>query len=296
MHANLPTPRSLLFVPADSERKLAKAATAGADALILDLEDAVALDNKATAREGLPGFIAGYGGSSQIWVRINDLGFTDVLDDIRAAVIPGVTGLVVPKVNGPDELLRVTHYVEMMERVRGLTPGSVRLLPICTETPQAVLRLPEYAARPAGRISAMVWGAEDLSSALGVHMTRDEAGDWLPVYAHARLQCLLACHALGVGAIDTVYVNFRDTDGCRASAEAARKEGFSGKLAIHPDQVPAIHAAFAPSEAEVDWANRVLAALAASPGAASLDGSMLDMPHRRAAERILARVDDSGGG
>lgn len=282
--------RSILFVPADNERKLSKAAACGADALVFDLEDAVLTDRKALARQMLADYLRGYGGASEVWIRVNDLTSGELLKDVAAAVPMRPRGIVLPKIRGPEDVVRVSHYLDMAEVQAGLEPGAVRILAVCTETPSAVLRMGEMLRQPLPRVEGMIWGGEDLSSALGAGDPRAPDGTWRPVYEHARTQCLLACHAMEVRAIDTVYVDFKNPDGCRVNSEQARYDGFTGKIAIHPDQVPIINAAFTPSAEEIAHAERVIAAFAGGAGAVSLDGKMLDIPHLKAARRLLAGV------
>jgi citrate lyase subunit beta/citryl-CoA lyase len=178
----------------------------------------------------------------------------------------------------------------MAEAMHGLVSGSIGILAVATETPSAVLRMTELLTRQLPRLRGMTWGAEDLSAALGAGDPRAPDGSWGAVYEYARVQCLLACHALHVQAIDTVFVDFRDAEGCRRNAVAARHDGFTGKIAIHPDQVPIINAAFAPTPEEIAWAGRVVSAFAAGQGAIALDGRMLDVPHLKAAQRLLAQI------
>ncbi|EPL3138000.1 TPA: CoA ester lyase [Pseudomonas aeruginosa] len=279
--------RSLLFVPVDSERKLAKSAVSGADVIILDLEDSVLPANKARARERLGSFIDGYCGHGELWVRVNDLSSGLLLEDLSAAVAAGAAGVVLPKMRSADELTQVCAYLDMAEAIHGRAPDTLGVLPVCTETAEAVLRLPELIGKAWPRLRGMLWGAEDLSAALGAGEPRDENGGWRPLYQQARSQCLLICNALQIPAIDTVYVDVRNLEGCRHSAEEARYDGFGGKVAIHPDQVTVIHQAFTPSEAQVAHARRVVAAFAAGEGAVMLDGKMLDIPHLKGAQRLL---------
>lgn len=282
--------RSLLFVPADNERKLAKSAGCGADALVFDLEDAVLPDRKPVARQMLAEYLRSYSAASEVWIRVNDLTSGELLRDVAAAVPMRPRGIVLPKIRGPEDLLTVSNYLDMAEVQAGLDAGAVRILAVCTETPAAVLRMGELLRQPIPRLEGMLWGGEDLSSALGAGDPRAPDGSWRPVYEHARTQCLLACHALDVQALDTVYVDFKNPDGCRANSEQARYDGFTGKVAIHPDQVPIINAAFTPSAQEIEQAQRVVAAFSSGAGAVSLDGKMLDIPHLKAARRLLASV------
>ena len=280
--------KSLLFIPADNDRKLAKAASSDADALAFDLEDAVQPARKAIARQMLVEFLKTYAGRAQVWIRVNDLASGELLADLAAVIASRPVGILLPKILGPECIERVSHYLDMAETAAGVLLGSTGIVAVCTETPSAVLRMGELARGSFPRLRGLAWGGEDLSAALGAGDPRAEDGRWRPVYEHARTQCLLAAHTLGVEAIDTVYVDFRNADGCRANTLTARHDGFTGKIAIHPDQVPIINAAFTPSEAELAHAERVIAAFASGAGAVQLDGKMLDIPHLKAARRLLA--------
>jgi citrate lyase subunit beta/citryl-CoA lyase len=279
--------RSMLFVPADSERKLAKAASAGADAVILDLEDSVLPERKPAARALAIDYLRKPPNDTPVWVRINDLDSGELLKDLRAVVSSRLTGILLPKIRGPEDVLKTTHYLEALEESAGIAGAAIRILPIITETPSAVLRMGELVRAPAGRLSGVSWGAEDLSSALGAGDPRLSNGAWRPLYEQARSQCILAAHALGVEAIDTVYVDFRDPEGLRIACESSRYDGFTGRFAIHPDQVAVINQAFTPSAAELELARRIVAAFGAGAGAVSLDGKMYDIPHLKAAKRLL---------
>jgi citrate lyase subunit beta / citryl-CoA lyase len=278
--------RSMLFVPADSERKLAKAAGAGADALILDLEDSVLPDRKPAARTMACDYLRSHSASTPLWVRINDLASGELLKDLAAVVPERPSGIVLPKIRGPEDLTKVANYLEMLEEVHGLGTGRIALLALVTETAAAVLRMGELVRTPVPRLTGVGWGAEDLSSALGAGDPRRPDGSWRSMYVHARSQCILAAHALGVEAIDTVYVNFKDPAGLRAACEESRYDGFTGRFAIHPDQVAVINQAFTPGAEELALAHRIVAAFASGAGAVSLDGKMYDIPHLKAAQRL----------
>ncbi len=280
--------KSILFVPADNERKLAKAVSCGADALAFDLEDSVLPERKPLARQLLVEYLRAYSGASEAWIRVNDLASGELLRDLAAVVASKPVGIVLPKVFGPEDIIAVSHYLDMAETQAGLPLGSIGIVAVITETPAAVLRMGELTRVSLPRLKALMWGGEDLSSAMGAGDPRAADGRWRPVYEHARIQCLLAAHALGIEAIDTVYVDFKNQDGCRANSESARYDGFTGKVAIHPDQVPVINAAFSPSEDELDQARRVIVAFESGDGAVKLDGKMLDIPHLKAARRLLA--------
>ncbi|MFL6689359.1 MAG: HpcH/HpaI aldolase/citrate lyase family protein [Alphaproteobacteria bacterium] len=280
--------RSLLFVPADSEKKLAKARASAADALILDLEDSVAAENRPRGRELVTEFLKDTH-SQSVWVRINPLGSDDFIRDVEAVVASNPAGLVVPKANGPHTLNVIDAHILTRESLAALPARSIKLLPVATETAAAVVSLQDYRSPPP-RLAAMTWGAEDLSAELGAATNRDENGEFLLTFKIVRSLCLLAAKAAGVEAIETLHANFRDTMGLERTARAAQREGFSGMLAIHPDQVDIINAAFTPSQADVDHARKVVTAFESGAGVASLDGRMLDQPHLKQAQHVLALV------
>ena len=280
----------MLFVPGDSERKFAKARGIGADALILDLEDAVAPSRKAEARAQVAGWIDD--ASPRDWaffVRINpfDTGLT--LGDLAAIVRPGLDGVLVPKTDSATDIVRVGHYLDALEERAGMTVGSVKIAVVATETPAAMFALGSYTpAHP--RLVGLTWGAEDLGAAIGVTDNKFPDGSWTFPYQVARAQCLFAASAAGVAPLETLYGDFRDTEGLAANCRAARRDGFTGRLAIHPDQVATINACFSPSDEDVAHARRVVAAFAAAPddGTIGIDGKMYDIPHLKAAQRVLA--------
>lgn len=295
------TPRSWLFVPADSERKLAKVDGCGADAVILDLEDAVAPTRKAAARDMAADFVGARPPGTRtgaLWVRINPLDGGHALADLAAVVACAPDGIVLPKAAGPGDVVRLGHYLDAFEAAAGLEPGGIAVLPVATETASAPFTLGDYARMRPPRLAGLTWGAEDLSAELGASGNTDADGRWTLTYRMVRSLTLLGAHAAGVAAIDTLYVDFHDEAGLRAASVAARAEGFAGRLAIHPAQVATINAAFTPSEAEAERARRVVAAFAAEPGAGTvgLDGRMLDRPHLRAAERVLTEISGRGTG
>ena len=258
-----------------------KALAAGADALILDLEDAVAPAAKAEARRAVAEFLVAKGGS-RIWVRVNPLDGAENEKDLVAILGAHPEGIVLPKAEGGasvDELSR-----RLSER------GNVaaRILAIATETPAAIFQLGSYGG--AKRLAGLTWGAEDLPAAIGAATSREADGRYTPPYELARSLCLFGAAAAGVAAIETVYPAFRDLEGLAAYAARARRDGFAGMMAIHPAQVPVINAAFTPSAEEVAHARAVVAAFEAEPeaGALSLDGRMIDRPHLLQAQRTLA--------
>src|SRR5436309_4102694 len=279
--------RSLLFVPADSERKLARGLESGADALILDLEDSVAAPNRPTARKLAREFLEAQGPDRiRRYVRINQLASGLALDDLAATVAGRPDGILLPKCV-PDDVRTADHYLSAFEAAAGATVGATRIIAIATETPQAVFALGGYAgASP--RLEAMTWGAEDLSACLG-GSNKTLEGEYDGPYRLARSLCLLAAAAAEVRAIDTIYTDFKDEAGLKAECAAARRSGFAGKMAIHPAQLAAINEAFSVNPGAREWAERVIAAFAASPdaGTLALDGRMIDKPHLTLARRLL---------
>jgi citrate lyase subunit beta / citryl-CoA lyase len=297
--------RSLLFVPGDSERKQAKALSTAADVLILDLEDSVDVTQLPAARARVRELLQAtpQRARQELWVRVNALSSGLLLEDL-AAVMPdaaegGPDGIMLPKVGEPEEIEEVAHYLAALE-VRGARPlGSTRLIVIATENPRGLLSLPNYPAKVAStpaiskRLTALTWGSEDLGAALGVTARVDSSGTPTLAFQMARTCCLLTAKALGVQAIDGVHVDFRDKEGLVRELDSARRDGFTGKLAIHPDQVDAINAAFTPTAEEIGRARRIVAAFAAAPGAGvvNLDGTMIDRPHLVQARHLLETLE-----
>ncbi len=286
--------RCFLFVPADSERKLARALQTAADAVVLDLEDSVLPDRKAAARNLLTQWLRGCESARgreadrRFWIRVNEPGSTELLLDLAMAVPLRPAGIVLPKIRGPEDIRRVDDYLTMAETIHGVEPQSLKIIAVCTETPLAVLRAGELAQASLPRLAGLMWGGEDLSSSLGAADPRRPDGSWRAVYQHARTQCLLAARALDVLAIDTVFVDVRDNEGCLNSALEARSDGFDAKIAIHPDQVAVINAAFTPTDAELTRARQIVTAFEGGQGAITFEGKMLDIPHLKAARRLLA--------
>ena len=284
--------RSLLFVPGDSERKFARARDCGADALILDLEDSVAPPRKSAARALVASLIDDK--PDRAWscfVRVNalDTGFT--LDDLAAVVKPGLDAILVPKTNGAADLESIAERLDGLEKSAGMRQGSVKLACVATETPKAMFALHSYAP-PHPRLIALTWGAEDLAAALGATDNKEPDGSWTFPYQLARAHCLFAAAAAEVAAIDTVYTDFRNLRGLEDDCRRSRRDGFVGRLAIHPDQVAVVNRAYAPSQAEIEHARKIVAAFEADPGAGTLgvDGKMVDIPHLKAARKTLASI------
>ena len=279
--------RSFLFVPADSEHKLRKAADSNADALIIDLEDSVVRSERPRARKTASGFISGHG-DRNLWVRINPLNTEDALVDLRELMPAGPAGIVLPKPQSARDAIQLAKLLDVFEQESELPQGQTLIMPIATEQPAALFHLHEYTnATP--RLAGLTWGAEDLSAAVGATGNRDSDGNWLPPYELARSLCLFAASAANVAAIDTVFTDFRDAKGLARYAAHARRDGFSGMLAIHPDQVDPINDAFMPSDEEIVRAKRIVALFADQPeaGALGMDGEMIDRPHWMQAKRIL---------
>lgn len=285
---------SWLFVPADSERKLTKAGSTNASALVLDLEDSVAVDRIHIARDAICEYLKDRRNrrGQQVWVRINALPHPLALADLAAVVGAAPDGIMLPKVASADDVVTLHHYLTALEVREGLVVGGIRVLAIAVETPRAIFALQSYeCASATGRLAGLTWGAEDLAATLGAQSSRTEEGEFEFSFQLARTMCLMAAHAIGVCAIETISANFRDGEALMREVQAARRAGFHGKLAIHPDQVDAINAGFAPSDAEVSHARKVVQAFAEtgeSGGARSVDGQMVDRPHLVRAMRLLA--------
>jgi citrate lyase subunit beta / citryl-CoA lyase len=270
--------RSLLFVPGDRPDQMDKARHCAADALILDLEDSVSLQNKRAAREHSAAFLRAAKRPGQVFVRINSLNSGLTGDDLEAILVAHPDGIMLPKAQGAGAIRELGK----------LLPQTLRILPIATETPSAVFQLSEYKS-VADRLLGLTWGVEDLSAAIGARSARAADGAFTPPFEMLRGLVLFAAHSAAVPAIETVYKAFRDSAGLSAYLERAAHDGFTGMLAIHPDQVPIINAAFTPTPDAVAKAERIVAAFRAHPGAGvvSLDGVMLDAPHLKQAERVI---------
>lgn len=287
--------RSLLFVPADSERKFEKALGSGADALIVDLEDSVAQANKAAARDMAARSVADHRGGPLLYVRVNDLstGLTD--DDLAAVMAAAPHGIMLPKAGGIADVARLSLRLRVLEARHELADGSTRIIPLVTETPAGVLNVQSY-ARGDDRLAGLTWGAEDLSAEIGASATRDDAGRYTDVFQFARVSTILAASAANVAAIDTVYPDFRDMEGFRRDCVEGARDGFTARMAIHPAQVAAINEVFTPSLEAIAEAEAIVAAFAAAgnAGVVGIDGRMVDRPHLKRAERLLARARAAG--
>jgi len=286
--------RSLLFVPADSTKKLDKAMASGADALIVDLEDSVAPDGKVGARQSAAAFLSETAATTPrpyLLVRINGLrtGLTDA--DLDAVVPARPDAIMLPKAEGGASVVHADAKLAVREATGALPDGHIKIVALATETATALFLAGTYAGASA-RLSALTWGAEDLSVELAAEANRDAQGRFLDPYRLARSLCLAGAAAAGVPAIDTVYVDFRDADGFRRECEEARRDGFSGKMAIHPAQVPIINELFTPTPEAIAKAQAIVDAFAANPGAGTvgIDGVMVDQPHLVRAKRLLLRA------
>ncbi|MDA9797792.1 CoA ester lyase [Luminiphilus sp.] len=290
--------RSLLFAPGDSGRKIDKALASSADAIILDLEDSVTAENRPAARKLVVQALTEHGATrpNRLWVRINPVPTEDCLDDLVAVTIAGLAGVMVPKPNSAEDMDTVSHYLSALERKAGLPRGDVKMLSVMTETAQAFLSAATYGHGARPRLTGVLWGAEDLSAALGATANTDINGELSFTYQMARSFCLAAAAASESQPIDTVFSDFKDSEGLKANCRAARREGFLGKIAIHPNQVDIINETFTPSIDEIAHATAVITAFDSNPGKGTvgLKGTMLDRPHLVQAQRVMAMAKDSG--
>lgn len=284
--------RSLLFIPGDDERKLAKGLASAADALILDLEDSVSRQRKTAARGLCAEVLRTARSDKRLYVRINALDAEFAGDDLSAVAGLGPAGIMLPKCRHGADARTLDALLSRLEAEAGLPVGAIGILPIATETGASMFGLGTYAEPAIPRLHGLLWGAEDLAADLGALGNRDAQGDYAEPYRLARSLCLYGAAAASTIAIDAVYTDFRDPIGLRAEAEAAVRDGFSAKAAIHPDQAGPINEVFTPSQADIEAAKRIVAAFDAQPGVGvvAMDGRMVDRPHYRAAQRVLARV------
>ncbi|NPD21496.1 HpcH/HpaI aldolase/citrate lyase family protein [Alterinioella nitratireducens] len=291
--------RSLLFVPADSEKKIAKGLETAADALVLDLEDSVMPERKSAARAALAELLAAHPSSYRgaLWVRINPLNTEYALEDLCAVVGPALKGILLPKCEGPGDVETASRYIDALARRAGLTDDRIGILPVVTETAAAPFTLGAYREAALPRLWGMTWGAEDLSSAIGAATNMAPDGNWAFTYKMVRSQCLLAAKAANVQAIETLYVDFSDDAGLRRSCVEARREGFNGRFAIHPAQVDGINESFMPATDEVNEARSIVAAFAqaGNAGTVGMHGRMLDIPHLKQAQKVLELHESFGG-
>jgi citrate lyase subunit beta/citryl-CoA lyase len=292
--------RSLLFVPGDSPRKLERAQTSGADALIVDLEDSISTERKAEARATTLAFLKEFGQATRrprLFVRVNGFqtGLTDADLDTVMAGCPD--GIMFPKAEGGASIVHLDAKITAREALHGIPDGHTRILALTTETAKALFLAGTYAGAST-RLMGLTWGAEDLSAELGAETNRDADGRFLDPYRLARSLCLAAAAAAEVPAIDTVYVDFRNADGLRRETEEARRDGFTAKMAIHPGQIEMINAVFTPTTTAIARARAIVAAFAADPsaGVVGLDGVMYDRPHLVRAQRLIAQAKAAGVG
>lgn len=286
--------RSLLFVPADSEKKLDKARDCAADVLIVDLEDSVAESRKAIGRELAADFLRRPSPvrRGRVFVRVNPLNSVHCMHDLATVVGEGLDGVVLPKADGLDDVVRLGHCLDALEARAGLTHGAIKILVVATETAAAMLNIGDY-QRTHPRLVGLTWGAEDLSAALGAASNREADGTLSHAYLLARSMCLVGAAAAGVAPIDTLYADFRDEDGLARDCAASRGRGFVGRIAIHPAQVDAINRCYSPSEEDLALAREVVDAFGAQPdaGTVGIRGRMYDRPHLVQAMRTLAAAE-----
>lgn len=281
--------RSLLFVPGDSEKKLAKAQGTGADALLLDLEDAVSQERLPVARGLVRDYLTSHPRvHQQVWVRINPLNTPLALPDLVAVMAGQPDGIVLPKPLNASDVLQLDHFLSALEEREGIAFGHTRILPVATEVAGALFSLNTYAGCSA-RLAGLTWGAEDLATSVGASTNKKDNGEFDDTFVLARSLCLLAAAHAGVQAIDTLSVDFRNSELLQADVQRARRQGFSGKLAIHPDQVSIINQGFQATAEELQHAQRIVDAFAQAQGAGAvqLDGKMVDKPHLTLAQRLL---------
>jgi citrate lyase subunit beta / citryl-CoA lyase len=282
--------RSLLFVPGDSERKIAKAQSSAADALILDLEDSVVPKNRAVARELCLATLQA-GGPKPMLIRVNALETPDALLDLAAVVRGQPYGIMLPKCNSARDIRCLDRYLSALEIRDGISPGATKVLPIITETGASMFGAATY-RQTTPRLAGLLWGGEDLAADIGARGNRDAHGRYEPIFELARSYCLLAATAARVMAVDAVYTDFRNAEGLRAEAAAAARSGFAAKAAIHPDQAVIINEVFTPSADEIAHARRVVELFEGgdTTSVVALDGKMLDRPHLTMAKNVLNRV------
>lgn len=284
--------RSWLFIPGDSEKKLAKSDDCGADAVILDLEDSVAAERRPLAHKLVRAMLDARPRGSrrpELWVRMNPIN-EGGLYDLPHIVGGNPDGIVQPKIDGPLDVIRLGYCLDALEAAAGIEMGTINILPVANETAKGALTLAAFGTMRVPRLIGLTWGMEDLSAALGASTYRNPDGSFTHTYWSMRTATLLACKAAGVQAIENLDVDFRNPDGLFESSLQAAREGFTGRIAIHPAQVAPINRAFTPSEEDVAFARRIVAAFDANPGAGTigLDGKMIDMPHLKQARHVLA--------
>jgi citrate lyase subunit beta/citryl-CoA lyase len=287
--------RSYMFVPGDSEKKLGKAQGLGADALILCLEDAVAESNKSKAREMTREYLLAHreNSASELWVRVNALETEHLLADLVAIMAGAPTGIFLPKPDSGDDVRTVDNYLSVLEQQNGVAVGSTSILSLA-ESALGAVNIASFVGA-SERLCAITWGAEDMATDLGATANVDENGEYFLVHQLGRASCLTVGAAGCMQAVDSVFIDYKDDDGLRQQCVRSRREGFTGKMAIHPAQVAIINECFSPTEEEIEHARKVIKAFEDSDGAGTvgLDGKMLDRPHLKQAQRLLASVDQS---
>jgi len=283
------TIRSFLFIPGDSEKKLAKISSIPADAVIIDLEDAVLPARKTIARQMCTDFLKSQTVSPEVWVRINPLDTEMWVSDLEAVVEHAPAGIVLPKPNGPADVETLGNKLDLLESRHKLPLGCIKILPVATETAVAVTTLNTYARSHMPRLYGLTWGAEDLAADISALKNRDENGNFSFPFDLVRAQALFAAKAAGVQAVDSLFADFKDFKGLKTYAQNSFEIGFSGMLAIHPAQVEIINRAFLPNEKQVSHARKILKAFADADGAGavSVDGKMLDIPHKKQALNLI---------
>lgn len=287
--------RSWLFIPADDEKKLGKGITSGADVLLLDLEDAVAPSRKADARKVCADYIRATKDQPKrprLVVRINALDTPYWADDLAGIVAAGPDGVMLPKPRGGSDVHTLSIALDHAEQGAGIAAGSIKIIAIATETPLSLITMSSYVGASA-RLDALTWGAEDLSAAIGARTNREADGrTWTSPFRLARDLCLMTAVSANALPIDTVYVNFRDGEGLRLEAEEAARDGFVGKMAIHPNQVAILNAVFTPKPEELAFAEEIIAAFRDNPaaGVVGIRGKMIDKAHLALAQRLMARA------
>ena len=291
-------PRSFLFVPGDSERKMVKASASAAHAVVLDLEDSVAAERLPAARQTVREYLLANPdrAKQQLWVRINPLDSGKALDDLVQVVAGAPNGVLLPKCMGGSEITRLDHYLTALELREGIAAGSIKIVSVATETAAAMFELGSY-RNASSRLYGLTWGAEDLSTALAASTNKGPDGALAFTYQLARTLCLTGAKAAGVHAMDTVYPNFRDMEGLAKEVHHARLDGFAAKFAIHPDQLAPINAGFRPGEKEIEKARAIVAAFRSSDGVGTIqvNGMMVDKPHLTQALQILEAAGEGTG-
>lgn len=283
--------RSWLFAPGDSEKKMTKAMEGSADIVLIDLEDAVAPDNKAAARPMVHDFIAANPDQRhRLWVRINPFDGPYTLLDLAAIMPARPGGIMLPKVYGRQDVDKLDHCLSALEVAHGIAEGSTPVIVLITETAEAMFHTGDYKGAP--RVVALTWGAEDLADSIGADSNKAEDGSYTFTYELARTMTLLGAATAGVTPIETISADFRDLDALRARAQRVRRDGYRGMLAIHPAQVEVINEAFTPTEEEIAEAQEIVDVFAANPGVGAIGwkGGMLDRPYLSRAEALLRRA------